>query len=97
MDWPDWFEAVGASLRAHPRLVRLDSFPLVIQAAVSGHGIALGWRRTVETMLDEGRLIRPCEATVQRPTEISVYRAAGHVLHPLVDALLDWLRAELGT
>ena len=95
MDWPDWFDAVGTSLRAPPRLVPLDSFPLVIQAAVSGHGVALGWRRTVETMLDEGRLIRPCEDAVQRPTEISVYRGTGRVLHTLTDALLDWLRGEL--
>ena len=96
MDWPDWFEAVGASVRTPDRLVLFDSFPLVIQAAVAGQGIALGWRRTVEAMLEEGRLIRPCEDAVERPTEISIYRGAGRVLHPLADALLSWLREELG-
>ena len=95
MDWPDWFEAVGVGLRARHPIARFDSFPLVIQAAVSGQGIALGWRRTVEAMLDEGRLIRACEETVERPTEISVYRATGRLPHPLADALLDWLRDEL--
>ena len=95
MDWPDWFDAVGVSRQAHHRIVPFDSFPLVIQAAVSGQGVALGWRRTVGAMLDEGRLIRPCEEAVERPTEISVYRGTGRVLHPLADALLDWLRDEL--
>ena len=95
MDWPDWFDAIGVRLRAHHRIVPFDSFPLVIQAAVSGQGVALGWRRTVEAMLDEGRLIRPCEDAVERPTEISVYRGTGRLLHPLADALLDWLRDEL--
>ena len=96
MDWPDWFDAVGVSgLRARHRIALFDSFPLVIQAAVSGQGVALGWRRTVEAMLEDGRLIRPCEDAVERPTEISVYRGTGRVLHPLADALLDWLRDEL--
>ena len=65
------------------------------KAAVSGHGIALGGRRTVEAMLDDGRLIRPCENAVQHLTGISAYRGTGRVLHPLADALLDWLHNDL--
>ncbi|MDF1791664.1 MAG: LysR family transcriptional regulator, partial [Thalassobaculaceae bacterium] len=60
MEWDGWFAAIGASRRAGSRLRSFDSFPLVLQAAVAGQGMALGWRRTVEGLLNEGKLVRPC-------------------------------------
>lgn len=95
MDWPDWFEAIGMGIPAGHRLIGFDSFPLVLQAAVSGRGIALGWRRTVRGMIDEGKLIRPCAESVARPTEIAIYRGSGRGLHPKTDTLVAWLADEL--
>ena len=95
MDWPDWFEAVGIGTPAGHRLIGFDSFPLVLQAAVAGRGIALGWRRTVTGMIDEGKLIRPCAESVARPTEIAIYRGSGRGLHPKTDTLVAWLADEL--
>jgi len=94
MDWPDWFDAVGAPIRRDTRLVAFDSFPLVLQAAVAGRGIALGWGRTVGGLLNEGKLMRPCEEVVERPTEISVFRGTRRGNHQHSQALLDWLRDE---
>lgn len=95
MDWPDWFDAIGMSIPAGHRLIGFDSFPLVLQAAVSGRGIALGWRRTVRGMIDEGKLIRPCVESVARPTEIAIYHGAVRGLHPETDTLVAWLADEL--
>lgn len=95
MDWPDWFEAIGAAMPTGARMAGYDSFPLVLQAAVSGQGVALGWRRTVEGMIDEGKLVRLCREAVARPTEISVFRGVRRGGHRQTDALLGWLRAEL--
>jgi DNA-binding transcriptional LysR family regulator len=95
MDWPDWFDVVGAPLRRTANFPGYDSFPLVLQAAVAGQGIALGWARTVDSLLDEGKLIRPCEESVERPAEISVYRGTRRGNHQDTQALLSWLRDEL--
>ena len=95
MDWPDWFAALGRTMPRHPRLLGFDSFPLVLQAAVAGQGIALGWGRTVEGMIADGKLVRLCQETVFRPTEISVFRGTRRGGHQETDALLTWLRAEL--
>ncbi|MDJ0627481.1 MAG: LysR substrate-binding domain-containing protein [Rhodobacter sp.] len=93
-DWPDWFEAVGQPVPHQARFIYFNSFPLVLQAAVAGQGIALGWRRTVEGMIDEGKLVRPCADTMPRPTELSIYAGAGRQLHPETDKLLGWLSDE---
>lgn len=94
MDWPDWFAAAGIEARG-TRTTGYDSFPLVLQAAIAGRGVALGWRRTVEGLLAEGKLVRPCHESVDRPAELSVYRGSRRGSHGEVQALIDWLREEL--
>lgn len=91
IDWPAWYRAVGAELPGDVRLVEFDSFPLVLQAAAAGQGLALGWRRTVESQLAEGKLVTPCVESLRRPTELAVFRMPGHGRHPRVDDLLNWL------
>ncbi len=94
-DWRDWFESVGARHPKCSRLVPFDSYPVALQAAVAGQGIALGWRRTTESMIAEGKLIRPCNQVLKRPTEISVFRSASRNRHPMTDPLIAWLADEL--
>lgn len=96
MDWPEWFEAVGATAGRGARVIAFDSFPLVLQAAVAGQGVALGWRRTVTGLIEEGKLVRTCTEAVTRPTELSVFRGTRRGNHAETDALLHWLRSELG-
>lgn len=95
MDWPDWFSALGRPAPRPLRTIGLDSFPLVLQAAVAGQGIALGWRRTVAGLIDDGKLVRLCAETVVRPTELSVFRGSRRGSHGETDALIAWLRKEL--
>ncbi len=95
LDWDGWFAAIGSDIRPGARTRDFDSFPLVLQAAVAGQGIALGWRRTVEGMVAEGKLVRPCRETVERPAEISVFRGTRTAMRAQTQSLLDWLAAEL--
>ncbi len=95
MDWPDWFAAVGYALPRQARVIGFDSFPLVLQAAVAGQGVALGWRRTVGGLIADGKLVRLCTEAVFRPAEISVFRGTRRGNHAQTDALISWLRDEL--
>lgn len=95
MDWRDWFAAVGQAAPKDGKLICFDSFPLVLQAAVAGQGIALGWRNTVSGLIADGKLVKVCKEAVFRPAEISVYRGARLGNHAETDALLAWLRDEL--
>ncbi|BAQ68713.1 transcriptional regulator, LysR family [Rhodovulum sulfidophilum] len=94
-DWPDWFAAAGLAGRPKPRIVCFDSYPLVLQAAVAGQGIALGWNRTVSGLIDDGKLTPACGFTVERPNEISVFRGTKRSNYAAVDRLIAWLRSEL--
>lgn len=95
MDWSEWFSIIGHRMPSGTRTIPLNSYPLVIQAAIGGQGIALAWRRTVNGLIDEGKLVRPCPDSVHRPTDLSVFRGMRRRTGPEVTALLDWLREEL--
>lgn len=94
-DWPDWFAAAGLPVPAPLRTTGFDSYPLVLQAAVAGQGVALGWGRTVAGLIAEGRLSPVGSLRVARPAEISVFRGRGRAPHADVDRLVAWLRTEL--
>jgi len=56
--WPEWFQAHGFG--GDPPLLgpKFSNTILLVQAALDGHGIALGWRRLIEPMLKEKRLVK---------------------------------------
>jgi DNA-binding transcriptional LysR family regulator len=54
--WEDWFKAVGRP-ESVPKFTNLDTYAYALEAAASGHGIALGWRQFIERYLETGVLI----------------------------------------
>src|SRR5450830_1353660 len=95
MEWDSWLQVFGQPLAGDARSATFDSYPLMLQAAVEGHGIAMGWRRTASRLIDSGALVRPCAESVHLPQAISVYRQQGAGSRPEVTALLAWLEAQL--
>ncbi|AUZ46163.1 LysR substrate-binding domain-containing protein [Pseudomonas orientalis] len=95
MEWDEWLKVFGQSLARDARGITFDSYPLMLQAAVEGHGIAMGWRRTASRLIESGALVRPCAESVFLPEAISVYRQQGAGNRDEVVALLAWLEAQL--
>ncbi len=54
--WDDWFEMAGRP-QGKPRYLGYDSYAYVLEAAVAGHGIALGWHHFIQHYLDAGTLV----------------------------------------
>ena len=56
MSWDDWFEAVGRP-EPEPRYVNYDDYVYLIDAAVAGRGLALGWRHFLDRYFVAGSLV----------------------------------------
>ncbi|MEM6624184.1 MAG: LysR substrate-binding domain-containing protein [Pseudomonadota bacterium] len=54
--WTDWFRHHGASYRDTGAGLRLNDYALVLQAAMAGEGIALGFQHVVEGLIGQGLL-----------------------------------------
>jgi len=66
-NWMNWRLWLGDSDIDEPlgnRNLQINSYPLVIDAACKGHGVALGWRYLVDDLITQGRLLRPIEQSM---------------------------------
>jgi len=93
-DWAGVFRALNIPQAPAPGQLRFDNYTLLIQAAIGGQGVAIGWRHLVDALLDQGLLCRPIEAAA-----ISAY--GYYVVLPqrkrrvqIVQQFLDWLKSE---
>ncbi len=92
-EWAPWADRHGLSLAGIP-LINLHDYNIAIEAALAGHGIAMGRTRLIAPLLDQGRLV-----TVLSDPE--PFDPIGHWLvvppgrsHPATEILIDWLLAE---
>ena len=95
MNWETWLGHHGQDRPDIEQSVSFNTYPLAVQAAVDGFGIALGWGHLVDRMLDDGTLIRPVRQARVR-TEFGYYllRPEKHNSFPERNAVEDWLLKE---
>lgn len=74
--WPDWesFLAGISGETASPRKdLVFESYPMILDSAERGDGIALGWSQSVRHRLATGKLVRPEGPTLRLPDYIGAY------------------------
>lgn len=59
MNWRNWMRYMGEEAKEIEHITNFNTYPLSIQAAQDGFGIALGWAHLVDEHLKNGRLITP--------------------------------------
>ena len=95
VDWRVWMMAQGVTGQPVRRGVRLNSYPMILQAAEAGRGVALGWSYITDAMLAEGRLVCPVDKALV--TQENYYASA---LEKAADsfatsAFLNWIMGEV--
>jgi len=94
-DWSGLFQALGINQPVGPAALSFDNYTLLIQAAIAGQGVAIGWSHLVDELLDQGVLCRVIEGQAQSRfgyyAVLSERKRRARLLQPFV----DWLQAEL--
>lgn len=57
MTWDGWLAAFDITLRRQPGRVLFHNYPMVLQRALLGHGVALGWRPLIDDYVEGGVLV----------------------------------------
>lgn len=57
MTWDDWLSAFGINLRRQPGRVLWHNYPMVLQQALAGRGVALGWRPLIDDLVADDTLV----------------------------------------
>lgn len=63
--WSEWLAAFAVELPKRKSGLRCSFYTEAIYATLNGQGITLGWRRLVEDLLIQGRLVKVTDSAVQ--------------------------------
>jgi LysR family glycine cleavage system transcriptional activator len=92
--WAEWLTEIGAEAPELAPSIVFNDYQLVVQAALAGEGVALGWRLTAQLLLRSGLLVRPVED--QLVTGKSFFVITNEAEEPSEEmmALVEWIVAE---
>ncbi|MCO5125921.1 MAG: LysR substrate-binding domain-containing protein [Rhodobacteraceae bacterium] len=94
VDWRQWLLRQGVNGQPVRRAIRLNSYPMVLQAAEAGRGVALGWSYITDQLLAEGRLICPIDKALETADGYYVSVSASASRDAAMTAFLNWIVAE---
>jgi len=93
-DWTWWLARAGVPTPSAAQRLGFDSYANVIDAAVQGQGVALGFGRIVGSLLRQKKLVRPISAVHSRGREVYLVVPRGAALSANAKKFFDWIRAE---
>ena len=94
--WEEWLAHAGVALPSKNRSLIINDYVSVVQAALNGQGIALGWRHLVEGMIADGRLARMGNVAMRTGDAFYVVWQRGRGLGKNAGLVRDWLVREAG-
>lgn len=93
-DWNGVFRELKLPGPPNAGPLRFDNYTLLIQAAIAGQGVAIGWRYLVDALLDQGLLCRPLNASIRSEKGYYVVRPPRKRRSTLVERFVQWLGEE---
>lgn len=93
-DWLRWFHAHGVVAPTPLAGYRSNDYSLIVQGALDGQGVALGWMHIVKALIDNGRLVA-LAPPMRTDKPFLILQRADRPLPPGAIALRDWL-ASIG-
>lgn len=95
-NWRMWMLAAGVKDFNDSRGLHFSQTSLAVQAAIDGHGVALGDSTLVADDLAQGRLVKPFELALKGPPQFAYHlimrKDVGE--RPMVKAFRNWILAE---
>ncbi|MHC9083548.1 transcriptional regulator GcvA [Luteimonas sp. RIT-PG2_3] len=92
--WSDWLEAVGVTDVDAQQGPVFASIYLAQEAAIAGHGVALGIGPLVEDDLRAGRLVRPFDHALENAYGFWLILPDKTAPGPAIEAFCRWLQEE---
>jgi len=92
--WKDWFRGFGIDYEIPSGSMLFNNVPLVLQAANSSMGVALGWEFAVKAQIEQGILRKACVKPLITPYADYLVYNRQRSLNPAAESFRDWLLAE---
>lgn len=93
MSWGTWLARFGLDVPRQAGRILFNNYPVVLQQAVAGRGVALGWRHLVDDLLSDGVLVRVGPEVTSAEGYFLTWPAGAKA--PTTEVLGVWLKGQL--
>lgn len=94
LSWRQWLETKGLAGLKPQGMLRFSEYDQVVNAALSGVGVALGRSALVSEALASRRLVAPFKGELSTDRAYYAVTAPGAAARPEVRAFVEWVAAE---
>ena len=95
MNWRMWLTGKGVEQAAGDVGLTINNYPLLIEAAKRGRGVALGWRGLVDHELERRTLVRPLRDSICTRFGYYAVWPEHQPQSTQAQAFIDWVLADL--
>jgi LysR family glycine cleavage system transcriptional activator len=96
LDWQHWFERAGVEAPEAQRGLRFSDSIVLLGAAVSGLGVALGRGPNIEGQLARGQLVRLTQESWRAGWSYYLIAPPANFSRPTVRVFVEWIMEEVG-
>jgi len=98
MSWPSWFELAGSPVRElPPPTLAFNDYQVILQAAMTGEGIALGWTHIVDDLVQQGLLAWASDIMVETDHPFCIVQSKDRLPTPSTQLVTEWLINEMAS
>jgi len=91
LDWKKLFRAIDSNVEFGEPVMSFNNYTLLIQAAIAGQGVCLGWGTLIDELLDSGVLVALPEFSVSSDLGYYVVESDNSEPAPEIDCFVAWL------
>lgn len=96
LTWPEWFAAVGLPVVKPKNRININNYPLLLQTAISGQGVAMAWGALVDDYLKNGMLVRPVDTVLRTEAKFCLLEPVGRgIVSASVKYFKNWVLEQL--
>jgi LysR family glycine cleavage system transcriptional activator len=96
INWNEWFTSVNYPIVKPKNRININNYPMLLQAAINGHGLALAWGSLVDDYLKSGSLVRPVDTVLRTPASFCMLESLDRgVIPSSVKHFRQWLLEQL--
>ncbi|MEG3135145.1 LysR substrate-binding domain-containing protein [Rouxiella sp. T17] len=90
--WSDWFASQGVPAFVPRQTWRANNYPFLVQAALRGDGILLGWEGMVQDLLNRGELVAAHPGKLAANGKCYLLTPEDRYIKPIVRQVISWLQ-----
>lgn len=94
VDWQRWLAIQGVTGQPVLPGLHFNSYPMVLQAAEAGRGVALGWSYIVDPIVASGRLVSPVDGAMETRNGYYLSTSGEASRTTELDEFISWIASE---